>query len=599
VVPDTGDNAAITVAGSYTVTLDDDFSPESLTFDDANGILDIGNHQLGVNISTTFIAGTITMEGGTFFVGGNGMVTSVGATLMGWGAVNDAITGSGSVVATSSHTLELVDEVTDGATHYEIQSNATLQVDDLSANNLTFSFLASTGQVTFQDNANFDQTTISGLVAGSSTDFPTANFVYLPFLAFDTVTVELVSGGVGSSGEVFVKYNMDQSKITFDLTNVVANGSNWQVEATPDGNGTIVFLAAACYCAGTLIRTPDGELSVEHLKIGDRVVTISGEAKPVKWIGRRSYSGRFIANNRAVLPICVSADALADGVPARDLWISPEHALFIDGALVPARLLVNGATITQVASVEELEYFHIELEQHDIIFAEGASAETFTDCDNRGMFQNAPNFAALYPDDRRASWQMYAPRLEATEANDLRAALLDRANRIGDWFTDDPDLYLIVDGSIIEVQSFEAGLYRFTIPAGSRTAFLASRSAVPAEVDVSSRDIRQLGVSINRIVLSSRELRIVVEHGYSGLREGFHPDEGCHRWTDGRGRLPHELLGLFADEIIVEVEVITPGWSYPMARSQSRSTLQTASGLSDFQAPLPAPNRVAAPLAIA
>lgn len=106
-VPDTGDNAFITTFGSYTITLDGDFSPENLTFNDASGILDIGNHQLGADTSTTFTAGTIMMEGGAFYVGGNGMVISAGATLIGWGAVNDAITGTGAVVAASNHTLEL------------------------------------------------------------------------------------------------------------------------------------------------------------------------------------------------------------------------------------------------------------------------------------------------------------------------------------------------------------------------------------------------------------------------------------------------------------------------------------------------------------
>src|SRR6476660_4425489 len=83
--PDTGDNASITIPGSYTVTLDDDFDPENLTFNNVIGILDIGIHQLGVDTSTTFIAGTIKMEGGAFYVGGNGMATSAGATLIGWG----------------------------------------------------------------------------------------------------------------------------------------------------------------------------------------------------------------------------------------------------------------------------------------------------------------------------------------------------------------------------------------------------------------------------------------------------------------------------------------------------------------------------------
>jgi hypothetical protein len=192
-------------------------------------------------------------------------------------------------------------------------------------------------------------------------------------------------------------------------------------------------IALACFCRGTLIWTERGQIAVEDLAIGDRVVTLSGEAKPIRWIGRRGYHGRFVAGNRAVLPIRVEAGALAGGVPARDLFLSPEHSLFIDGVLVPARLLVNGATIRQVESIDPLEYFHIELAAHDVILAEGAPAESYVDCDNRGMFQNSAEFARIYPDHVAASWRFCAPRLEETSAEleVIRAALLDRAGALG------------------------------------------------------------------------------------------------------------------------------------------------------------------------
>ncbi|HZE45355.1 MAG TPA: Hint domain-containing protein, partial [Xanthobacteraceae bacterium] len=86
-----------------------------------------------------------------------------------------------------------------------------------------------------------------------------------------------------------------------------------------------------CYCRGTLILTPEGEAPVEVLKVGDRVMTLSGKARPIRWVGRRAYDGRFIIGRASILPIRVSADALSAGVPARDLWISPGHALYIDG----------------------------------------------------------------------------------------------------------------------------------------------------------------------------------------------------------------------------------------------------------------------------
>jgi autotransporter passenger strand-loop-strand repeat protein len=191
----------------------------------------------------------------------------------------------------------------------------------------------------------------------------------------------------------------------------IENYSSVSWVANNDGNGG-TEITVACYCRGTLIRTEAGEVAIEDLAIGDRVVTLSGAAKPVKWIGYRAYDGHFAAGNRDVLPVRITADAFADGVPARDLLVSPEHSLYFDGALVAARQLVNGATIVQETAADRVEYFHIELDAHDVIFAEDAAAESYVDCANRGMFHNAAEFALLYPADDRVRWQFCAPRLE-------------------------------------------------------------------------------------------------------------------------------------------------------------------------------------------
>lgn len=178
-------------------------------------------------------------------------------------------------------------------------------------------------------------------------------------------------------------------------------------------------MAHPCYCRGTLIETAGGEVAVEHLRIGDRLVTASGVARPIRWIGTRSFVGRFVSGNRDVLPIRISAGALGASLPKRDLYVSPLHALCIDGSLVPAAALVNDDLITQLNAVDRVDYYHIELETHDIILAEGAPAETFVDDYSRGMFHNSAEYAALYPEAVPVPAQFCAPRIEDGEALEL------------------------------------------------------------------------------------------------------------------------------------------------------------------------------------
>ena len=107
---------------------------------------------------------------------------------------------------------------------------------------------------------------------------------------------------------------------------------------------------------------------MEELAIGDEVLTLCGESRPIKWIGRRSYRRPFMAHN--VTPILIRAGALRENLPLRDLHVSPEHAIFIDEVLVPAEHLVNGVSVVRCSDVASVQYFHIELDSHDVIFAE-------------------------------------------------------------------------------------------------------------------------------------------------------------------------------------------------------------------------------------
>jgi len=135
----------------------------------------------------------------------------------------------------------------------------------------------------------------------------------------------------------------------------------------------------ACFGRGTLILTPRGEVAVENLAVGDLVTTAHG-SMPVKWIGRQTYaSGETDSLPSSAVPVRIARFAIDDQTPQRDLYVSQEHSLLIDGVLIPAKYLVNGRSITfdVEARNADIEYFSIELDTHEVIFAEGVATETF------------------------------------------------------------------------------------------------------------------------------------------------------------------------------------------------------------------------------
>jgi hypothetical protein len=244
--------------------------------------------------------------------------------------------------------------------------------------------------------------------------------------------------------------------------------------------------------------------------------------------------------------------------------VSPGHALYLDEVLVPARFLVNGLTITQPEAVEQLEYFHIELDSHDVILAEGTPAETYIECDNRLMFHNAAEFAALYPEALPETGQFCAPRLKEGEAlTVIHARLLQRAAALGHLVTGDPALHLIADGVAIEPLTIEDGVYRFTLEHPAGAVWLASRGVVPAETDAGSTDRRRLGVCLRRITLRDADLALDLLPHIPQRRDGFHEVEGEHRWTAGMARLPASIIERFAGPIDIEIALWPSELRYP------------------------------------
>jgi hypothetical protein len=137
--------------------------------------------------------------------------------------------------------------------------------------------------------------------------------------------------------------------------------------------------APVCFLRGTQIWTPSGERSIEDLLVNDLVVTSSGEAKPIQWVWGRRFERRPGQEWAAeVAPVRVKQSALGPNTPHRDLYLSRYHCLYLGGVLIPAVDLINNSTIARVDAIhlKEIEYFHIKLDRHSVIYAEGAACET-------------------------------------------------------------------------------------------------------------------------------------------------------------------------------------------------------------------------------
>jgi hypothetical protein len=226
---------------------------------------------------------------------------------------------------------------------------------------------------------------------GAAIDYPVGSNPY-PF--FQAMTVADVNGD-GKPDVVIADYNND-------VVDVLANSSTLAgvfdptSPATASGADTgLVIDTIACFYPGTRLASTQGEIAVEEITPGTLLRTLSGALLPVRWLGRSPVSTRF-ADPLRCLPIRITAGALGEGLPTRDLLLSPCHALFIGGVLVQAGALVNGGSILRESGVPEtFTYYHIELATHELLLAEGAATESFVDNVDRMNFINWAEREAL------------------------------------------------------------------------------------------------------------------------------------------------------------------------------------------------------------
>jgi ELWxxDGT repeat protein len=152
-----------------------------------------------------------------------------------------------------------------------------------------------------------------------------------------------------------------------------------------------------CFATGTRIRTLRGDVAVEDLAVGQMAVTHDGQAAPIRWIGTRKVGSASHPAPASLWPVRVAAGAFGCGLPTRDLLLSPDHAVFSDGVLIPVRYLVNGDSVAQVR-VASVSYWHVELDRHAVLLAEGLAVESYLETGQRAAFANGGAAMRLHPD---------------------------------------------------------------------------------------------------------------------------------------------------------------------------------------------------------
>ncbi len=220
--------------------------------------------------------------------------------------------------------------------------------------------------------------------AGTLATMSTNSTIALSGLTYDTVVWSPGSLTItGGSGTLTLATTGDFSLQTF--------------VARPDSVSGTDIVTVACFAAGTRLRTETGSVAVEDLALGDRLLTHDGRREPIVWIEQRTVNCARHPKPETVWPVRIRAGAFAANVPVRDLYLSPDHAVFVNNVLVPAKLLVNGVSVTQTP-VDLVTYYHVELPEHAVIFAEGLMVESYLDLGDRSDFIGGDAPIRLFPD---------------------------------------------------------------------------------------------------------------------------------------------------------------------------------------------------------
>ncbi|GBR14901.1 Hint domain-containing protein [Asaia spathodeae] len=348
-----------------------------------------------------------------------------------------------------------------------------------------------------------------------------------------------------------------------DILNLVTKTASGNATVQTSGKNTTdlwydarkygTSVSEVCYLPGTLIATPQGHRAIETLNAGDEIFVLRKGAivsEKIIWSGSGVCTTRMTPHkDLAGFPVRIKAGALGDALPHEDLLVTSEHCLYLDGGLIPARMLVNGHSITYEETLSTYSYHHIELERHGLIFANGALSESFLDTGNRIIFGFQTTLPFLAPSKGRTqSWQQDAAAPLTTDQSSVEPVWRRLAALCGTSAGNDhppcpsEEIALeTLDGrTILPSREHEDGwVFRFH-PKG-QAVYLRARTRRPCDtIGPFLDDRRELGILVKGIQVFTPENCLDIHpNSISGTRTGWHEIEAqTQRWTKSKALIP-------------------------------------------------------------
>ncbi|POF62826.1 hypothetical protein CFR73_11090 [Novacetimonas maltaceti] len=507
----------ITDSLSFAPTLIGAINPYTVTSEDgANVTVDVGSTVLGLLTGSNF-----TADGGTINIAGDNIITALSGT-------NYTIENGGTI---------------------NLGTLSTAEISALSGTGITFGTGGGTLVVTPASGVDvLTFNNISGFGnTGATIEIPGASYV-------TNATYDGTNTSITTNTGITISVNGDYTTSQNTLYQQDSDGNLYISASSANSSGSTGVLV--CFLPGSMVRTPTGDVAVEDIRIGDTVLALdcgnnAQTVREVVWTGSQSVRVRsHLPDDEAGYPVRILKDAISDGVPYKDMLITAEHCLFLDGKFIPVRMLVNGRSIFYDRSITSYDYHHIETTEHSIITVDGMLTESYLDTGNRRGFRQTDNIVRIGRPTRNWTEDAAAPLgVSRAFVEPLFHQIVARAQAAGTArkesaaeLTHDASLHLITDtGAVIRQAREHEGQVMFMIPTGVQSVRIVSRTSRPSDViGPFVDDRRQLGLAIGTVTMfEAAHCHALTPHLCEQALDGWHAlEREDMRWTSGNALLP-------------------------------------------------------------